>query len=176
MITSARIREDLKPAGLDWITALRASKIQELADGGPLQLSLFDDRDLAEIASPDYPGERVIVCRNPLLAAERRRKREALLVATERDLIPTALDIHLCPRPGRDRGDDAGVVGKEVPSLAATIDDVFVVVEDSVGEFIGSQISPDVFERVQFRRIGRQHYKRDVVRHEAIGSDRVPRS
>src|SRR5260370_29295290 len=86
MITSARIREDLNPAGLDWITALRASKIQELADGGPLQLSLFDDRDLAEITSPDYPGERLIVCRNPLLAAERRRKREALLVATERDL------------------------------------------------------------------------------------------
>jgi hypothetical protein len=86
MITSARIREDLEPAGLDWITALRAPKIQELADGGPLQLSLFDDRDLAEIASPDYPGERLIVCRNPLLAAERRRKRTDLLAATERDL------------------------------------------------------------------------------------------
>jgi hypothetical protein len=86
LITSARIREDLKPAGLDWITALRAPKIQELANGGPLQLSLFDDRDLAEITSPDYPGERLIVCRNPLLAAERRRKREALLIATERDL------------------------------------------------------------------------------------------
>jgi hypothetical protein len=86
MITSARIREDLEPAGLDWITALRAPKIQELANGGPLQLSLFDDRDLAEIASPDYPGERLVACRNPLLAAERRRKREALLAATERDL------------------------------------------------------------------------------------------
>jgi hypothetical protein len=86
MITSARIREDLEPAGLDWITALRAPKIQELANGGPLQLSLFDDRDLAEITSPDYPGERLVVCRNPLLAAERRRKREALLLATERDL------------------------------------------------------------------------------------------
>ena len=86
MITSARIRDDLKPAGLDWITALRAPKIQELADGGPLQLSLFDDRDLAEIASPDYPGERLIVCRNPLLAAQRRRKRTDLLAATERDL------------------------------------------------------------------------------------------
>jgi hypothetical protein len=102
MITSARIREDLKPAGLDWITALRASKIQELADGGPLQLSLFDDRDLAEIASPDYPGERLIVCRNPLLAAERRRKREALLVATERDLsrIKRAVDRKRAPLRG----------------------------------------------------------------------------
>jgi hypothetical protein len=86
LITDARIREDLGPAGLDWITALRAPQIKELADGGPLQLSLFDDRDLAEIASPDYPGERLIVCRNPLLAAERRRKRDALLAATERDL------------------------------------------------------------------------------------------
>ena len=86
MITSARIREDLEPAGLDWITALRAPKIQELANGGALQLSLFDDRDLAEITSPDYPGERLIVCRNPLLAEERRRKRAELLAATERDL------------------------------------------------------------------------------------------
>lgn len=83
MITSARIREDLRPAGLDWITALRAPAIRALADSGPLQLSLFDDRDLAEIASPDYPGERLIVCRNPLLAAERRRKRDDLLAATE---------------------------------------------------------------------------------------------
>jgi hypothetical protein len=86
MITSARIREDLQPDGLGWITALRAPKIQELANGGALQLSLFDERDLAEIASPDYPGERLIVCRNPLLAEERRRKRAELLAATERDL------------------------------------------------------------------------------------------
>jgi len=103
MVTSARIREDLKPAGLDWITALRAPKIQELANDGPLQLSLFDDRDLAEIASPDYPGERLIVCRNPLLAAERRRKREALLVATERDLsrIKMAVDRKRAPLRGK---------------------------------------------------------------------------
>ena len=86
MITSARIRDDLKPAGLDWITSLRAPQIQELAQTGPLQPSLFDDRDLAEISSPDYPGERLVVCRNPFLAMERRRKREALLTATERDL------------------------------------------------------------------------------------------
>src|SRR5512143_4328109 len=72
MITSARIEADLKPAGLDWITALRAPAIRALAaDGGPLQLSLFDEKDMAEIESPDYPGERLIVCRNPLLAAER---------------------------------------------------------------------------------------------------------
>jgi transposase len=88
MITSARIRDDLKPAGLDWITCLRAPAIQALAaENGPLQLSLFDDRDLAEISAPDlFPGERLIVCRNRDLAAERARKREDLLVATEREL------------------------------------------------------------------------------------------
>jgi len=86
MITSARLREDLQPAGLDWISSLRAPQIQALVSEGTLQLSLFDDRDLAEITAPDYPGERLIVCRNPLLAAERARKREDLLKATERDL------------------------------------------------------------------------------------------
>ncbi len=87
MITQARIEQDLKPAGLDWITALRAPAIQELAaEGGPLQLSLFDERDLAEIESPDFPGERLIVCKNPALAEERRRKRNELLDATEHDL------------------------------------------------------------------------------------------
>jgi len=103
MITSARIHQDLRPAGLDWITALRAPAIQELADGGPLQLSLFDDRDLAEIASPDYPGERLIVCRNPLLTAERRRKRDELLAATERDLarIRQAVERQRKPLAGR---------------------------------------------------------------------------
>ncbi|HSC00498.1 MAG TPA: IS1634 family transposase [Gemmatimonadales bacterium] len=87
MITSARIAEDLTPAGLDWITALRAPAIQRLAaEAGPLQLSLFDQRDLAEIESPDYPGERLIVCRNPALGAERGRKRAELLDATEQAL------------------------------------------------------------------------------------------
>jgi hypothetical protein len=86
MITSARIREDLQPAGLDWITTLRAPQIQALTESGPLQLSLFDERNLAEITAPDYPGERLIVCRNPELARERARKRDELLAATERDL------------------------------------------------------------------------------------------
>jgi len=91
MITEARIREDLAPVeGLDWITALRAPAIQALAQQGVIQLSLFDERDLAEITSPDYPGERLIACRNPLLAAERRRKREELLEATEKELSKVA--------------------------------------------------------------------------------------
>jgi transposase len=88
MITSARIRDDLRPAGLDWISCLRAPAIQALAaDNGPLQLSLFDERDLAEISAPDmFPGERLIVCRNRELAAERTRKRDELLAATEQEL------------------------------------------------------------------------------------------
>jgi transposase len=87
MITKARIDADLKPAGFDWITALRAPAIKALAaEGGPLQLSLFDERDMAEIVSDDYPGERLVVCRNPELAAERARKRSELLEATEKAL------------------------------------------------------------------------------------------
>ncbi len=87
MITSARIEQALRPAGLDWITALRGPAIQQLAaPSGPLQLSLFDTRDMAEISSPDYPGERLVVCKNPLLAEERRRKRDELLALTEADL------------------------------------------------------------------------------------------
>ena len=87
MITGARIEQVLRPAGLDWITALRAPAIKALAaEGGPLQFSLFDTRDMAEISSPDFPGERLVVCKNPLLAEERRRKRDELLAATETDL------------------------------------------------------------------------------------------
>jgi transposase len=92
LLTSARIREELAPVdGLDWVSALRAEQIRKLAeDGGPLQLSLFDRTDLAEIRHPDFPGERLIACFNPLLAAERARKREDLLQATERELEKVA--------------------------------------------------------------------------------------
>ena len=90
MITSARIRNELKPAGLDWITALRAPQIRALLDTGAFQLSLFDERDLAEITAPEFPGERLVVCKNPLLAAERARKREDLLQATEAALAKLA--------------------------------------------------------------------------------------
>ena len=86
MITQARITEDIKSAGLDWITALRAPAIKALLESGALQLSLFDQRDMASITAPEFPGERLVVCRNPDLAAERARKREDLLAATERDL------------------------------------------------------------------------------------------
>jgi hypothetical protein len=105
MITSARIEQDLNPAGLDWITALRAPAVQALAEGGPLQLSLFDERDMAEIASPDYPGERLIVCKNPDLATERTRKRQELLATTERHLgkIKAAVERGRSPLRGQAR-------------------------------------------------------------------------
>jgi transposase len=101
MITQARIDEDLRPAGLDWITALRAPDLQALAKGGELQMSLFDERDLAAITSPDFPDERLIVCRNPDLARERARKREDLIKATERDLAKLAARVARNSRPLR---------------------------------------------------------------------------
>lgn len=105
MITAARLEETIKPAGLDWITALRAPAIRALAEAGQLQLSLFDKRDLAEITSPDYPGERLMVCRNPLLADERARKRGELLDATERKLhdIQTRVRRDKKPLRGKDK-------------------------------------------------------------------------
>jgi hypothetical protein len=94
MITSARIKDLKTMEGMAWITCLRGPAIRKLmAGGGPLQLSLFDEQDLAEISSPDYPGERLIACRNPFLAAERARKREDLLAATEDDLGKIAAQV-----------------------------------------------------------------------------------
>jgi hypothetical protein len=92
MITSKRIEDELREVeGLDWITALRADNIRKLVEQGTIQPSLFDDRDLMEVESPDYPGERLIVCRNPFLAEERTKKREELLQATERKLEKIAV-------------------------------------------------------------------------------------
>lgn len=100
MLTSARIREDLQTAeGLEWITALRAPQIQKLAACGVLQFSLFDEKDLVEIRHPDYPGERLIACRNPLLAAERARKRGELLAATENALQQVQAATQRAKRP-----------------------------------------------------------------------------
>ena len=88
MLTEARIREEVAPAGLDWITTLRAPAIRELVSSGAVQRSMFDDTDLAEIRCDAYPGERLIVCRNERLAEQRAHKREALLQATEALLAP----------------------------------------------------------------------------------------
>jgi Transposase DDE domain len=113
MLTEARLRQDLRPIeGLDWITALRAPALQALAAGGTLQLSLFDQQDLAEITHPDYPGERLIVCKNPLLAEERARKRGELLEATQRELATIAAATARGKRPLRGQARIALRVGK----------------------------------------------------------------
>ena len=111
MITQARLTEDIKAAGLDWITALRAPAIQELVKGGALQLSLFDQRDMAAITSPDFPDERLIVCRNPDLAAQRTRKRQELLAATERDLARIQAAVGRQRKPLRGAAQIALAVG-----------------------------------------------------------------
>src|SRR5215831_9062677 len=105
MLTAARLREDVRPAGLDWITALRAPQVKKLVRDGDLQLTLFDVADLAEITSPDFPGERLVACYNPFLEAERARKRESLLAATEADLskIAAACTRTRGPLRGRDK-------------------------------------------------------------------------
>jgi Transposase DDE domain len=105
MLTAARLREDVRPQGLDWITALRAPQVKKLARDGDLQLSLFDVQDLAEITSPDFPGERLVACMNPFLEAERARKRESLLTATEADLakIAAACARARAPLRGQDK-------------------------------------------------------------------------
>ena len=86
MLTSARIEALKEVGGVSWISALRSSQIQALLKHGDLQLGLFDKRNLVEISSPDFPGERLVVCKNPALAQDRARKREELLLATEREL------------------------------------------------------------------------------------------
>jgi hypothetical protein len=111
MITQARIEETVKPVGLNFITALRAPAIRDLAEAGNIQLSLFDERDLAEISSPDYPGERLIACRNPLLADERSRKRRELLAATEQDLLDIRARVRRAKRSLRGQDKIALAVG-----------------------------------------------------------------
>jgi hypothetical protein len=104
MITSARIREDLKPAqGIAWITALRGPAIRQLWNAGTIQLSLFDEKDLAEVTSPEFPDERLVACRNPLLATDRARTREELLQATERELAKIGLAVRRPKRPLRGK-------------------------------------------------------------------------
>src|SRR5712691_9309260 len=111
MITQARLDAEIAPAGLDWITALRAPAIRALAEGGALQMSLFDERDMAAITSPDFPGERLVVCRNPDLARERTRKRQDLLAATEDDLTAIAAAVGRARKPLHGKAEIALKVG-----------------------------------------------------------------
>jgi len=115
MLTSARIREELADVeGLDWITALRSESIRKLIDSGDVDRSLFDERDLAEITSPLFPGERLVVCRNPLLADERARKREALLEATEKELDKIVAATRRAKRPLKGKESIGLRVGKVI--------------------------------------------------------------
>jgi transposase len=135
MITQARLEKTLKPAGLDWITALRAPAIRSLVEAGALQLSLFDERDLAEITAPDYPGERLVACRNPMLADERARKRGELLDATEKKLTHIQTRVRRAKRPLRGKDKIALAVGavinryKMAKHFAVTITDSDVTFE-----------------------------------------------
>jgi Transposase DDE domain len=114
MLTKARIRDDLRPAELDWITALRGPAIRALLAQGAIQPTLFDETDMAEITSPDYPGERLIACYNPFLAAERARKRGELLDATEAELAKLAAATRRARRPLRGQDKIALAVGKVI--------------------------------------------------------------
>ena len=115
MITEARLRNDIKGVeGLDWISALRAPAIAKLLEDGAIQMSFFDEKDLAEITHPNYPGERLVVCRNPLLAEERVRKRGELLEATERSLAKIQKATQRQKRPLRGKDQIALRVGKEL--------------------------------------------------------------
>jgi hypothetical protein len=134
LITESRLRDDVRPiAGLDWITALRAPAIQGLVKSGAIQLSLFDERDLAEIASPDYPGERLIVCRNPFLADQRRRKREALLQATERELTKIEAAVARQRRPLRGRDQIALRVGKTLDRFKVGKHFILTITDEAFG-------------------------------------------
>jgi hypothetical protein len=112
MVTRANIEALAAADGVDWITALKAPQVKKLAKAGPLQPSLFDELNLAEISSDEFPGERLVVCRNPLVAAERSRKREDLLAATEAELAPIA------ERVARGTLTDAGQIGLAVGPAA----------------------------------------------------------
>ena len=114
MLTCARIDKDLRPAQLDWISALRAPQIKALIEADALQLSLFDEQNLIEITHPDYPGERLVCCRNPALAAQRARKRDDLLAATEKELEKIAAATRRARRPLRGREAIALRVGKVI--------------------------------------------------------------
>ena len=132
MLTTARINDELRPGGLDWITALRAPQIKALVEQGAIQLSLFDEHDLFQITTPDYPGERLVCCRNPALAEQRTRKREALLSATETELAKIAAAVRRERRPLRGEGKITLRLGK-------------VINRYKVGKHFTTEITDDTF-------------------------------
>ena len=132
LITQARIEETVKPAGLNFVTALRAPAIRSLAEVSSIQLSLFDQRDLAEIRSPEYPGERLIVCRNLLLADERARKRRELLAATEKDLLRIQTRVRRAKKPLRGKDKIALAVGAVISHYKVAKHFVVTITDDDL--------------------------------------------
>ncbi len=133
MLTEARIREEVKPSGLDWIGALRSSAIRALVESGAVQMSLFDQTDLIEVRSDAYPGERLMVCRNPQLAKERSRKREDLLQATEKLLAPIAKATRREKSPLKGQDKIALRVGKVIGKYKMAKHFVLDIKDDSFG-------------------------------------------
>jgi hypothetical protein len=131
MLTSARITHELRPAALDWISALRAPQIKALVEEGALQLSLFDEQDLFQISSPQFPGERLVCCHNPVLAEQRARKRHALLAATEKELTPIAAATRREKRPLHGRDKIALRVGKVINHYKMAKHFTIAITEDS---------------------------------------------
>jgi hypothetical protein len=132
MITKARIKDDLRPAELDWVTALRGPAIKALMAEGAIQPTLFDQTDMAEITSPDYPGERLIACYNPFLEAERARKRGELLAATEAGLDKIAAATRRARRPLRGKDAIALAVGKVINAKKVAKHFIVEVTEESL--------------------------------------------
>jgi transposase len=171
MLTDARIREELGPVeGLDWITALRAPAIDKQVQHGALQLSLFDEQDLFEFSSSDYPGERLVACRNPILAEERRSKREDLLTATERELEKIAEATRREKRPLRGKDKIGLRVGK-------------VLGKYKVGKHFDLEITEEAFtyrrneDRIQVEaRLDGVYVIRTSVEKEAMTPDALVRS
>jgi len=131
MLTSARIDKELRPAALDWISALRAPQIKALVEADALQLSLFDEHNLVQITHPDYPGERLVCCRNPALAQQRARKRDELLAATETELDKIAAATHRQRRPLRGKDTIGLRVGKVINHYKMAKHFTLEITEDS---------------------------------------------
>ena len=134
MLTEARINNECRTSeGLGWVSALRGPAIRKLMNQGAIQLSLFDEQDLAEIKSPDYPDERLVVCRNPFLAHERKVKRQELLLATEKELKRIAQAVHKKSKPLRGKQNIALRVGKIINKYKVAKHFKLTIEDDSFG-------------------------------------------
>jgi hypothetical protein len=131
MLTKARLENDVIPAGLDFITALRSPDIKALVEAGAIQLSFFDERDLFEVTHPDYPGQRLVACKNPALAEVRAKKRADLLAATEAELDKIAAAVRREKRPLRGKDKIALRVGRVINARKVAKHFVTEIGEDS---------------------------------------------